>query len=334
MKALSSAIVIASALSGLSLAQRPNPRIHNLEELTWPQIDALDRNRTMFVLTIGMVEEHGPHLPVGADSIGVYFEADRVAERVSKALPQWHVVMMPPIGYGETGANEIANRPIHPGTYGLRHSTVRSVVADLGAQVAQNGFKWIFVLTGHGAPTHGIAVNDACDFVSETFGVVMLHTSGVFRADAAMRAEGERMTARHFSAADRAAIGLDVHAGPAETSAILALRPDLVPATYKKLPPLTAQTRADLQKIAAAPDWPGYFSSPAHASAAYGRAVEEWWINGMSDLIVRAARGEQLLKAPRAHEPVDPAVEGIVRKVLDNERAFESKLAAWLERRR
>ena len=106
----------------------------------------------MFILPIGMVEEHGPHLPVGADTFGVMFEAAGVARRVSQALPRWHLVMMPPLNYGETGANEIGNDLIHPGTYGIRHTTLRSFVADIGAQVAQNGFRWIFVLNGHGSP--------------------------------------------------------------------------------------------------------------------------------------------------------------------------------------
>ena len=77
---------------------------------------------------------------------------------------------MPTINYGSSGANQIGNVAVHPGTYGLRQSTLRALVADVGAQLAQNGFKWIFVLNGHGAPTHHMAVNDACDFVSDVFG--------------------------------------------------------------------------------------------------------------------------------------------------------------------
>ena len=34
-------------------------RIHQLEELSWPQIDALDRQRTLFILPVGMIEQHG-----------------------------------------------------------------------------------------------------------------------------------------------------------------------------------------------------------------------------------------------------------------------------------
>jgi hypothetical protein len=54
----------------------------------------------------------------------------------------------------------------------------------------------------------------------------------------------------------------------------------------------------------------------------------------LSDLIVRAARGESFSKAPRAPEPNHPALAGPLRKVLENERAFEMKLQEGLDRRR
>src|SRR5687768_16471472 len=64
----------------------PVSRIYKLEELNWPQIDALERERTLVLLPVGMLEQHGPHLPVGADTIGVLHEANGVSKRLSKAL--------------------------------------------------------------------------------------------------------------------------------------------------------------------------------------------------------------------------------------------------------
>ena len=332
------ALTVLIAVCAIGVAaihgQQPNSRIHQLEDLRWPQIDALDRDRTMFVLPMGMLEEHGPHLPVGADSFGVAFEADAVVRRVARALPRWNVVMMPPIEYGTTGANLIGGLLVHPGTYGVRQSTLRSIVAEVGAQVALNRFKRVFVLTGHGAPTNGVAVNEACDFVSESFGVTMLHVSGLFRADEAIQAKGKAVAAKYFSPEQIASFGLDVHAGVSETSAMLSLRPDLVAGTYKKLPPQVGQTREELQTVAKAPGWQGYLSSPAHASAAYGRAVEAWWIEGLTDLILRAIGGQDLSKAPRAHDRLNPAVVPVVGRALEDEQAFEARLQAWLARRR
>ena len=230
----------AEAGPGQAATQRdrsaPRSRIYKLEELTWPQIDALDRQRTLFILPVGMIEQHGPHLPVGADTIGVTYEANGASTRVSRALPDWNVVMMPAVNYGQSGANQLGDMPIHPGTYAIRQSTLRSLVADLGGQIAQNGFKWIFVMNGHGAPTHNIAINEACDFVSETFRVTMLHLTGLFRADAAIQSSGEKINAKYFSAADLSSFGMDVHAGVGETSGMLAVRPDLVRSQLQNAP--------------------------------------------------------------------------------------------------
>jgi creatinine amidohydrolase len=311
----------------------PRSRIYKLEELTWPQIDALDRQRTLFILPVGMMEEHGPHLPVGADTIAVTFEASGASRRVSRALPDWNVVLMPPINYGQGGANVMGDRLVHPGTYGIRQSTLRSLVADLGGQIAQNGFKWIFVMNGHGAPTHNIAINEACDFVSETFRVTMLHLTGLFRADAAIQSKGKQLNAKHFSAAELSSFGMDVHAGVGETSGMLAVRPDLVRSNYKTLPSRAGHSLDELREIAAAPGWEGYLSSPAKATTPYGRAVEAWWIDGFTDLILRALGGEDMLVHARVPDTVPPPVAALLEKARAHEAAFEETLEKWLAQR-
>jgi creatinine amidohydrolase len=242
--------------------------------------------------------------------------------------------MLPSINYGHGGANHIGDIPVHPGTYGIRQSTLRSLVADVGGQLAQNGFKWIFVLNGHAAPTHSIAINQACDFISENFGVTMLHLTGLFRADTAIQARGEKIKARYFSAAQISSHGMDVHAGVSETAQILATRPDLVRSDYKTLPDRAGGTMDELRVIAMEPGWQGYLSSPAKATAAYGRAVKEWWIDGFTELILRTVRGEDLLHQPRSPETIPPAVAPFLGRVLANERALEVKFDNWLAQRR
>ena len=81
--------------------------IYKLEELRAPQIDALDRERTLFILPVGMIEVHGPHLPVGTDTLGLIYEANAASRRLSTALAGWNIVMMPPVSYGQGGANEL-----------------------------------------------------------------------------------------------------------------------------------------------------------------------------------------------------------------------------------
>ena len=222
---------------------------------------------------------------------------------------------------------------VHPGTYSIRQSTLRALVADLGEQIAQNGFKWVFVLNGHGSPTQAIAINEACDFISQIFGITMLHASGLFKGDAAIQAAGQRMHARFFSPAELASFGIDVHAGVAETSAILAVRRDLVSSNYRTLPSKAGNSQEELCQIATTPGWQGYFSAPARASAAHGRAVEAWWIDGFANLILRAVRGEDMFAHARVPETIPPGMAPL-EKALAHEAALEARLQAWLEQRR
>jgi hypothetical protein len=127
---------------------------------------------------------------------------------------------------------------------------------------------------------------------------------------------------------------MDVHAGVGETSAILAVRPDLVRSDYKTLPDRAGRTLDELREIATAPGWQGYLSSPSKATVAYGRAFEEWWVDGFTELILRAVRGENLLHQARLPETIPPAVATTLDNAFANERAFEMKFENWLAQRR
>ena len=141
------------------------------------------------------------------------------------------------------------------------------------------------------------------------------------------------MNAKYFSAADLSSFGMDVHAGVGETSGILAIRPELVSPSYRTLPSRAGASLEELRKIATAPGWQGYLSSPARATAAHGRAVEAWWIAGFTDLILRAVRGENMFVHARVPETVPAVVAPVLEKELATEAAFGVKLDDWLARR-
>jgi creatinine amidohydrolase len=328
-------IAFAALCSSACAGGQTAPRNLLMEELTWVEIDALDRERTVVILPIGMVEQHGPHLPVGSDSFGVRYEAEKVAERVSQA--GWTVLSMPPLNYGQSGANNLGGRRSHPGTYAMRQSTLRSLVADLGAELARNRFKWIFVMNGHAAPSHHVAVNDACDFVSETFQVTMQNVSALLMADEALQTEIQKIRERHFTKDQITSFGVDVHAGMAETSGMLAIRRDLVDPEYVRLPDRNGATLAELREHARAPDWQGYVSSPAQATERYGRDVEEFWIDGTTRLI-RATLSGARSRTPTARYPdvllANPVVQEIIRDVSAYEAEFQASLDAWLAQRK
>ena len=242
---------------------------------------------------------------------------------MSQALPDWHVVMMPAVNYGHGGANLLGDRPIHPGTYAIRQSTLRSLVADIGARIAENGFKWIFVMNGHGAPTHNIALNEASDFVSETYAVTMLHVTALFQADAAIQSNGEKIKARIF----RRRSFLLWHGRPCRRQRNM---PD---------PRHPAGSGAARLQVAAQPvrTFSGRAARNRERTSVAGllvvscqgdggarRAIEGWWIDGFTDLILRAVGGENMFVHPRLPDAVPAAVAPTIEKQLANEAAFDA----------
>jgi creatinine amidohydrolase len=74
--------------------------VHRLEEMSSPAIDALDRERTVALLTVSPLEEHGPHLPVGVDAFAARHFAETIAERLVAARPGWSVILLPTLHLG------------------------------------------------------------------------------------------------------------------------------------------------------------------------------------------------------------------------------------------
>ena len=308
-----------------------------LESMDARQIDSLDRAKTVFILPIGMIEEHGPHLPVGADTIWVAHSARALAQRLHQSLPEWAIVTMPNIEYGFGGANGFSGNLIDPGTYGIRQSTLRALVADLGDQIAQNHFKWILVLSHHGAPPHQEAINQACDFVTETDHVTMVNLTGLANEDPeANKWFEEKIQPKYYSDADLKSFGVEMHAGKDETSIILAEQPTAVRSVYRTLPQPSGSDIPALVSLARKPGWPGYFGAPAAANAAYGEELLELLDSTAAKLAQRILKGEDLSQRPRSPGSMmaDPKTRATVEDESDDAKAFGAKLQEWLGNRK
>ena len=312
-----------------------SPGIHDVNDLTAPEIATLDRARTLFILPVGTTEEHGPHIAAGSDTFQLEFKVQRALARLQRSLPGWVLIRMPVEPYGQGGANEIGGLYAYPGSYNLRTSTLRAVVADLGSRIAQTSFRWVFVIHAHGSPHHSIAISDACDFVSETFGARMANVTSTTWVDPSFTAEGERIARRHFTEAEIRDIGMDIHAGTSETSAVLAVDPSKVRPIYRRLPPLAAPNFAGLVAHAQKKGWPGYLSAPSKAKPAFGRELLDLEAKRSAELIVEATQGRDLSKRMRYPEPLlaDPAVQQVIQGYLAEEEELGRKLDRWLAAR-
>jgi creatinine amidohydrolase len=246
--------------------------VHRLEELSSPALDGLDRAHTVVVLTVSPLEQHGPHLPLGVDAFTARHLAEAVGERLVAARPGWQVVLAPPLYLGSFAFESV-------GTVSIRQRVVRDVVHDYGESLARAGFRYILVSNGHGGPGHLVALEEAAAAVSRRHGVMMASFTGYLAWEFLRGRYLEQLEAalgRPLSPAERAAFAEDAHAGWWETSVMLWLRPELVGAAYRDLPPARYPLAARLR-----PNYPlrdggqGYVGHPALADPAFAKATLE-----------------------------------------------------------
>lgn len=246
--------------------------VHRLEELSTPALDALDRARTVVILTVSPLEEHGPHLPIGVDAFAARYFAESIAERLVAARPGWTVLLAPTLHMGSFTFEA-------SGTITVRQRVVRDTLIDYGASLARAGFRYVVVSNGHAGPTHLTALEEASAIVSRRHGVVMASFTGHLAWQflrGKYRDRIETALGRALSDDERRAFAEDAHGGWCETSLMLMLRPDLVAAQYRDLPP--ARYALPQRLI---PNYPlrgggqGYVGHPGLADPDFAKAITE-----------------------------------------------------------
>jgi creatinine amidohydrolase len=189
------------------------------------------------------------------------------------------VLLFPTIPLGHEGANEIGATHVFPGTYSVRRTTLRAIFMDVATELGAQGFRWIFIFHGHGAPFHNLMLDQAGDYFRDTYGGHMVHIRGLEPTTEQLAKLGlpAPPDMNLFSEAQRKEIGaMDEHAGFDETSRLLFLRPDLVSPVYKQLPPLTTNNPIEFFNVARRQGWPGYLSTPRLADANFGALSQHY----------------------------------------------------------
>lgn len=115
--------------------------------MTWQELrDVASRKNSLAILPVGATEQHGPHLPLGTDTIMVEW----ICEQAATGLEG--VAVAPVIPFGESD-----NHRAFPGTISLSLHTLKSVVCEVGCSLFKAGFDGVFIVNGHGGNTQTIA---------------------------------------------------------------------------------------------------------------------------------------------------------------------------------
>ncbi|MCC6847103.1 MAG: creatininase family protein [Deltaproteobacteria bacterium] len=242
-----------------------------LGDRTWPELaTALAAEPRVALVPLGATEQHGPHLPCATDT----WIGDALAARLAARFPEAVVCPTVPFGCSREHA-------AFPGALDLAPATLAAVLADLVRSLAGAGFAGAFVFSAHGGNDAGLAA--------------ML--PALRAAAAPMRIEAFTDRARVAATLARVAAGAGVdpraaghHAGEAETSILLALRPASV---------RTAALAAGYTAAVADPQtlfYPslrdraptGVVGDPRGAHAARADAYLDAWVDLLADAYLRA----------------------------------------------
>lgn len=174
-----------------------------LHELTRPAFEDWLENEPepVIVLGLGAIEQHGPHLPLGTDSLDTMSMIEEIGKRSNSVcvMPSW-------VGYS----------PHHmgfKGTITYSEETYLGVILDTIGSLAEHGVKRFVFYSGHGGNMP--VLNLAMQIARRKFKVMCYYAMGPRGSEVGKKIM-ERMVKHN-----------DLHSGVNETSAALHLFPEL-----------------------------------------------------------------------------------------------------------
>ena len=221
------------------------PRSYALADLPWTEVAAQLAGERRLLIPVGVCDQHGPHLPVGA--------ATAVAEALTTDLSQeFGVLRAPTFHYGFAPRTERD----YAGTAGLHPKTLHRALNELVAAWAFQGFE---------------------EFIAVTAGQLDPHVEAL----ATVRAAGARVRVVEALSVDLSQFmdgrkGAE-HAGEVVTSLLLHLRPQVVRRERARDFPLDgAAAGRPGSRVRRLPEGsPGSVGEPSLATAEKGRAMYE-----------------------------------------------------------
>lgn len=209
---------------------------------------------SLLIIPLGATEQHGPHLPVGTDTLLV----ETIAERALLALrDSFPAVLAPTLPVGSS-----AHHVPFGGTLSLTSPSFYRVLMDIGRSAASVGFRRMFYLNGHGG-NHELAQVAARDLGLELPIAVGAGSWWAMAYNALIEAGSPAIR------------NIPGHAGGFETAAMMAIAGHLVreqrpvrEGQPAESPPFRSDYRTEIHDSWQAID--GFTDNPADATAELG----------------------------------------------------------------
>jgi creatinine amidohydrolase len=240
------------------------------EELTGPDFaKAVAQARSTCVLPMGILEKHGPQLPIGTDLINVRYASVNAAK-------QEYAVVFP-----EYYFSQIFEAQQQPGTVAYSPQLIMQLLQETVSEMARNGCKKIVIVNGHGG--------------NQSFLPFFAQSQLATPRDYAVFIFGLPDLDRPGRPAFTDPSGM--HAGVTETSGVMVSRPDLVHMDRIATESGADQDRLKLPESLYTAIWwyarfPNHYAgNPATASRALGEFDSNTWISQIADAI-RAVKAD------------------------------------------
>ena len=270
-----SLLTMTALLASTVAAQAPAPQgrlsVH-WEELTAGDFrEAITRAQGTCLLPFGILEKHGPHLPIGNDLLSARYAALHAAE-------QEFSVVFPEYYFGQ-----IFEAKHEPGTVAYSRGLQLQMLQETTDEMARNGCKKVIIVNGHGGN------NSLLPYFAQTQ-LESPHDYVVYVQGLARSGPGEP---KHKSNP-----ATDMHAGESETSMSLVAHPNLV-----HLDRASKESGADQARLKLPDDlytgiwwyarFPNHYAGQgAVASRELGEFEAKTWINAIVQSI-RAVKADQ-----------------------------------------
>lgn len=181
-----------------------------LEEMTWEEVQEAIKNGIDTVLVIaGSIEQHGPHLPIGTDTVLGYEWGRAIAQELGSVLVA--PVIRPGLSSHHLG---------FPGTITLADRVFQNVLKSYVQCLIETGFRHIIIICSHGGNIQA---------VKQILPLLKKEYSERASIEAVLGIEQKDELINRWLETNGYSKGeAGVHAGLSETSCMLALRPDSV----------------------------------------------------------------------------------------------------------
>ena len=173
-----------------------------MENMTVQEVREYLEERQSVILPLGVIEQHGYHLPLSTDAL--------LAREIGKRVGEKTGILVAPVIYTSFSGGQL------PGTINVNPNLMGLVVGDVLRSLALQGFRNIFILLCHGGSENLGSLDNSLK--------LLLRDDPAFDKVMLVLAPGWKFA----DAFDQGFKGRDWHAGRVETSAVMALAPELV----------------------------------------------------------------------------------------------------------